>query len=120
MTTANSPNFGSGYDDTLNLLRNTTNWRLFLAIFFSFLTVVGWESVAVGDLLLAPNRGTGEIVIFDRHGDWWDRSLHTGDPIKIGGKWHGHVRPWDMHDQKMKKTLIDAGWFNRKGKYLGE
>lgn len=42
------------YDDTLNLARNTTNNRLFLAIFFSFLTVAGSGSVAYGDLLDAP------------------------------------------------------------------
>jgi len=49
----------SDYDNALNLLRKTTINRLFLAILFSFLTVVGAGSVACGDLLLAPVKGVG-------------------------------------------------------------
>ena len=41
----------------LNFLKYTTKNRLFLAIFFGLLTVVGLGSAACGDLLTAPNRG---------------------------------------------------------------
>lgn len=46
---------GGDYDDSLNVIRNTTSNRLILAILFSFLTVAGSGSVAIGDLLVAPN-----------------------------------------------------------------
>jgi hypothetical protein len=45
------------YDDTLNFAKYTTRNRLFMAVLFSFLTVVGSGSGAYGDLLDAPNRG---------------------------------------------------------------
>ncbi len=61
---------------------------------------------------------TAEISIFDRDRDWWDR-MDDGDPIQIGGIWHGHVRPWDQLNLQMKKTLIDAGMFDHKGNYIG-
>jgi len=50
------------YDDTLNMPSYATDSRLFAAILFSFLTVVGLGSNAVGSLLVAPIRTTGEIV----------------------------------------------------------
>jgi len=46
----------------LNSARKTTRNWLFLAALFSFLTVVGSGSVAVGDLLVAPNPGAGTIA----------------------------------------------------------
>lgn len=55
---------GGDYDDTLKLAKSTTRNRLFLAILFSFLTVAGPGSVAVGDLLVAPKavpRTIGEV-----------------------------------------------------------
>ena len=39
----------------MNFTKQTTNNRLFLAILFSFLAVVGSGSVAVGDFVVAPN-----------------------------------------------------------------
>lgn len=62
---------------------------------------------------------TQEIIVFDRDRDWWGRA-DDGQPIQLGGTWHGHVRPWDMLDQEMKQTLIKEGLFNRRGKYIGE
>jgi len=50
------------YDDTLNMPSYATDSRLFAAILFSFLTVVGLGSNAVGSLLDAPNRGAGQIA----------------------------------------------------------
>ena len=49
------------YDDTLKFARYTTKIRPFLVIFFSFLTAVGSESVAVRDLLLAPKGASSPI-----------------------------------------------------------
>ena len=62
---------------------------------------------------------TKEIVVFDRDRDWWSRA-DDGQPIQLGGTWHGHVRPWEMLDLEMKQTLIKGGLFNRRGKYIGE
>ena len=45
----------------MNFAKHTTN-RLFLAVLFSLLAVVAVESVAVGDLLVAPNRGLASTI----------------------------------------------------------
>ncbi len=50
----------------MNIAKFNSNNRLFLAVFFSFLSVVVLESVAVGDLFFAPSpavtgRGTGFV-----------------------------------------------------------
>lgn len=46
---------GGDYDDTLNNARNTTNSWLFLATLFSFLTVAGSGSDALGNFVFAPS-----------------------------------------------------------------
>ncbi len=47
----------------MNFAIRTTNARLFLAILFSLLSVVAWESVAAGDLLVAPKATVGARTI---------------------------------------------------------
>lgn len=54
----------SGYTDSLKNIRDPTNCRLILAVLFSLLSVVMLESVAVGNLLVAPTRGVGEPILF--------------------------------------------------------
>lgn len=49
----------------MNFTRKTTN-RWYLVIFLGFLTVVGWGSVASGDLLVAPNRRAGNVAQFEK------------------------------------------------------
>lgn len=48
---------GGDYDETLNLAKNTTCKRLFLAVIFCLVSVVGWKPVAYGDLPNAPKGG---------------------------------------------------------------
>lgn len=85
----------SDYDNALNLLRKTTINRLFLAILFSFLTVVGAGSVACGDLLLAPSRvavphGHSRVYRAVSEAEYQD-ILRTGQlrqgPNSMEGKW---------------------------------
>jgi filamentous hemagglutinin len=47
------------YDDTLKFTKHTKGNRLCLAVLFSLLSVVVFESVACGHLLLAPVKGFG-------------------------------------------------------------
>lgn len=64
----NFPKLGDDYDDALNFTRNTMN-RLLSVVLFSFLSVVGSGSVAVGDLLDAPRSGllsSGELSSVER------------------------------------------------------
>ncbi len=57
----------------MNSLKCTTRNRLFLAILFSFLTVVGSGSFAIGDFVVAP-RGAVTAV---------PRNLNSGNPIDV-------------------------------------
>lgn len=45
----------------------------------------------------------GEIVVLNRTRE---------------GVWHGHVRSWGELTPEMKRTLIKAGWVNKKGKII--
>jgi len=60
-----------------------------------------------------------EISIFDRDRDWWDVWDEDGQ-FQRCGIYHGHVRDWNQLDSQMKRALIDAGMFNRRGTYLGQ
>ena len=51
---------GDDYDATLNGFKYTTSNRLFLAVLFSIVSVVVWDSVATGDLHVAPNSEIAE------------------------------------------------------------
>lgn len=57
----------------MNLARNIAANRLFLAVLFSFLSVVLLESAAVGDLLNAPISGAGR-KLFNSFDDFKARS----------------------------------------------
>jgi len=49
-------------------MKHKANSQLFLAILFSLLSVVMWESVAIGDLLSAPKTGGSSIATGSRAG----------------------------------------------------
>lgn len=61
------------YDDILNFLKNTTSNRLFLAVLICLLSVAVLESVAAGDLLVAPKgpKFPGNDVIKASDGFEW-------------------------------------------------
>jgi hypothetical protein len=66
----------------LKLAKHTRHNWLFIAIFFSFLTVVGSGSVAVGDLLNAPNTGAGFL----------EASSFANKRVSLQGRWLGSKR----------------------------
>jgi hypothetical protein len=75
---------GGNCDNPVNFTKTTTSNRLFLAILFSFLTVVGSGSVAHGDLLVAPNSVAG---VLDDSANFAQKTF--SETFSKGGKFSG-------------------------------
>lgn len=92
---------GDDYDDTLNIARDTTNLRLFLAILFSFLAVVGSGSVASAHLLDAP-RGAREVFTAQEDiGKIWSSG-------RVWGQTEGSVYGMTTPNASRLRSMIDT------------
>ncbi len=106
---------GGDYDHTLNCAKYTTNNRLFLAVFFSLLSVVVLESVAVTDLLVAPKRIANFSDELTTSGDLARARLRSALGLARGNADEAHhLIPVGLRDHDVVERAARSG-FNFNG-----
>ena len=85
----------------MNAAKTTTKSRLFLAIFFSFLAVVGSASISFGDFLFAPNPGVARGSAYNAE--------NFADVLGAWSRKNGHV-PGTFRSWYLRGSVSDPYW----------